>query len=261
MSIAVVTGASRGIGRGLVARLTEAGGTVVAMARSGADLEVVASETGALPYVVDVADPAAVTSVFERVLDEVGVPDLLVNNAAVSGGSALTLDMTESDWWRVMEVNVRGTVACCRAVVPAMTARGSGRIVNVSSGAATYPIGPDNDGQLTSAYMASKAAVNRFTEALAGEVRAVGVSVFAISPGTVKTDMTAEVFADDWDSEELWTPMNASLDLIADLGSGMLDALTGRYFRAASDDWRGLAAHAGEVLERDTMVQRLITHD
>ncbi len=256
--IAVVTGASRGIGRALVDRFVSGGQTVVALARNTESLRGV---DGVVPYSLDVADPSAVAEVFDRVLDEVGVPDLLVNNAAISGSSGVTTEHTEADWWHVMEVNVRGTVACCRAVLPAMTARGSGRIVNVSSGAATYPLGQDNDGQLNSAYMASKAALNRFTEALAAEVRAAGISVFALSPGMVKTDMTAAVFMDDWDDDELWTPMHRAVDLIADMDSGMLDALTGRYVRAASDDWRALAGRADEVRERDTMVQRHVAHD
>ena len=255
--LAVVTGASRGIGRALTQRLTSNGMAVVALGRSAADLDAVAGETGAVPLVLDVADPAAVEEVFGRILADVGVPDLLVNNAGVSGGSGRTWEMPQDAWWQVLEINVRGTYLCSRAVLPAMTARGSGRIVNLSSGAATFPVGLDNDGTLTSAYMASKAAVNRFTEALAGECYASGVRVFAMSPGMVKTDMTAEVFADVWDDASTWTPMHRSLDLIVDLDSGMLDPLSGRYFRAAIDDWRAIAGRADEVLELDTNVLRL----
>ena len=138
-----------------------------------------------------------------------------------------------------------------------MMARGSGRIINLSSGAATFPVGPDNDGVLTSAYMASKAAVNRFTEAVAGECFSAGVRAFAISPGMVKTDMTAEVFGDLWDDADTWTPMAKSLDLIDDLDAGLLDALSGRYIRAALDDWRSLAARADEVIALDTNALRL----
>jgi NAD(P)-dependent dehydrogenase (short-subunit alcohol dehydrogenase family) len=139
-----------------------------------------------------------------------------------------------------------------------MMSRRSGRIINLSSGAATYPVGLDNDGVVSSAYMASKAAVNRFTEALAGESYDAGVRVFAISPGMVKTDMTAAAFPDLWDNDEIWTPVERCLDLIADLDSGMLDQLSGRYLRAAVDDWRSLAARADEVIELDTNVLRLV---
>jgi NAD(P)-dependent dehydrogenase (short-subunit alcohol dehydrogenase family) len=253
MSLAVVTGASRGIGRALTERLLVEGWAVVALSRSGR------SAPGAAAYALDVADPVGVQQVFARVEADHGVPDLLVNNAALSGGSGRTLDTASADWWRIVEVNVRGTELCTRAVLPGMLARGSGRVVNVSSGAATYPVGLENDGRLTSAYMASKAAVNRFTEALAGEVYADGVRVFAISPGTVKTDMTAEVFQDEWGDEEFWTPVERSVDLMVDLASGLLDRLSGRYFRAASDDWRALARRADDVVGADACVQRLVT--
>jgi len=257
----VVTGASRGIGRALTERLTSAGSTVVAIGRGQNDLDDVARQTGAVPVVLDVTEPEAVADAFGRVIAEHGVPDLLVNNAAISGGSGLSWELEQDAWWRVLEINVRGTYLCSRAVLPAMMERGSGRIINLSSGAATYPVGLDNDGTLTSAYMASKAAVNRFTEALAGECFDAGVRVFAMSPGMVKTDMTAGVFAEQWDDEDTWTPMHKSLDLITDLDSGMLDRLSGRYFRAAIDDWRALAQRADEVIARDTSVLRVAELD
>ena len=250
---AVVTGASRGIGRALVERLLREGQDVVSLSRSGDGVP------GSSSYPLDVSDPVAVAEVFAQIEADHGVPTLLVNNAALSGGSSLTLDVAPDDWWRVLEVNVRGVELCTRAVLPGMLARGSGRIVNVSSGAATYPVGRANDGTLSSAYLTSKAAVNRFTEALAGEVYTAGVRVFALSPGMVKTDMTAEVFLDDWDDEGLWTPVERCVDLVLDLDSGLLDALSGRYFRAASDDWHDLARRAEDVVARDLQVQRLVT--
>lgn len=252
MTLAVVTGASRGIGRALVERLLSEGYDVVSLSRSGDGV------AGSPSYPLDVADPAAVGDTFTRIERDHGVADLLVNNAALSGGSARTLETSADEWWRILEVNLRGTDLCTRAVLPGMLARGSGRIINVSSGAATYPVGLDNDGKLNSAYLTSKAAVNRYTEALAGEVYARGVRVFAISPGMVKTDMTAEVFMDDWDDEQLWTPMERSIDLIVDLASGMLDPLSGRYFRAAYDDWRALARVAADIVAADACVQRLV---
>ena len=253
----MVTGASRGIGRALTERLTAAGITVAAIGRSEPDLNDVAGRTGAVPFVLDVADPVAVEKVFGRIVGELGVPDLLVNNAAVSGVSGMSWELPQQDWWQVFEINVRGTYLCTRAVLAPMMARGSGRIVNLSSGAAMYSVGLDNDGVINSAYMATKAAVNRFTEAVAGECFSAGVRVFSISPGMVKTDMTAGVFADLWDDTDTWTPVGKALDLVADLDAGMLDALSGRYFRAAIDDWHELAARADEVISGDTHVLRL----
>ena len=78
-----------------------------------------------------------------------------------------------------------------------------------------------------------------------------------MSPGMVKTDMTEEVFRDIWDDEDTWTPIETPIDLIMDLDAGMLDALSGRYFRAAIDDWRSLAGRADEVIDLDTHALRL----
>ena len=110
--LAVVTGASRGIGRALTEHLTAAGQTVVAIGRSAVDLDDVAAQTGAVPFMLDVSDPAGVETVFARIRSELGVPDLLVNNAGVSGGSGMTWELPQQDWWQVLEINLRGTVLC-----------------------------------------------------------------------------------------------------------------------------------------------------
>ena len=230
---------------------------MAALARSQVDLDDLAAKTGAKAYVLDVADPDAVQDVFGRIETELGVPDLLVNNAALGGSVARSWEQPEQDWWTVMEVNVRGTYLCSRAVVPSMIARGSGRIVNVSSGAATFPMGLTGEDVKSSAYMASKAAVNRFSEVLAAEVYAAGLRVFAISPGMIKTDMTAAMFQDIWDSPNVWTPIRLAIDLIQDLDSGLLDELSGRYLRAALDDWRALALRGDEVIARDSHAMRI----
>ena len=154
-------------------------------------------------------------------------------------------------------MNVLGSYLCSRAVLPGMVARGAGRIVNVSSNAAFFRATADFAGVINSAYMASKAAVVRFTEALAAEARPAGVCVFAISPGTVKTDMTAAIFGDQWDDPDLWSPPELAAELIAFIASGALDALSGRYLHAAADDWRALANRSSEVLEHDLLALRL----
>jgi NAD(P)-dependent dehydrogenase (short-subunit alcohol dehydrogenase family) len=88
--------------------------------------------------------------------------------------------------------------------------------------------------------MATKAAINRLTEAFAAEARPHGVSVFAVSPGTVKTEMTRVAFADEWDDPDLWSPPELVAGLIAHIGSGALDRYTGQYIHAAVDDWQGM---------------------
>src|SRR5580698_8932722 len=113
--LAVVTGASRGIGRALTERLRSSDRAVAAIGRSQPDLDDLAATTGATPFVLDVANPAAVAQVFSRIVAELGVPDLLVNNAALSGPSGRSWELSDADWWQVMEVNVRGTFLCARA--------------------------------------------------------------------------------------------------------------------------------------------------
>ena len=127
---------------------------------------------------------------------------LLVNNAGVAGSSHPTWEQEPADWWRVFEVNVLGTFLMSRGALPSMIRSGGGRIVNLSSNAAFYPIEAEDEWGVDSAYMASKSAVIRFTEALAGEVARHDISVFSISPGMVKTDMTQRVFAQYWDDPE-----------------------------------------------------------
>lgn len=230
---------------------------MAALGRSGAELEALAAATGTHPYVLDVTDIDAVADVLARIESDLGVPGLLVNNAGVGGPMGRSWELTVADWWQVFEVNVLGVFACTRAVLPSMLARGSGRIVNVSSNAAFFPIGDDADGVINSAYMASKAAVVRFTEVVAGEAAARGVQVFAISPGTVKTDMTSITFADEWDDPDLWSPPELTADLVEYIDSGQLDALSGRYVHAARDDWRSMGARAEDFVADDLYALRL----
>jgi 3-oxoacyl-[acyl-carrier protein] reductase len=157
----------------------------------------------------------------------------------------------------VLEVNLLGPFLCSRAVLLGMCARGSGRIVNVSSNAAFFRLEQDWDARIDSAYQASKAALVRLTEALAAEARGFGVSVFAISPGMVKTEMTESVFADVWDDESVWTPPERTAELVTFLASGALDALSGRYIHAAADDWETMPGNAESILAEDLHTLRL----
>jgi NAD(P)-dependent dehydrogenase (short-subunit alcohol dehydrogenase family) len=239
--VALVTGASEGIGRVIASHLAERGYKVAAAARSTDKLETLAEETNALPVRLDVTDPKSVRAAVNFVEQQFGAIDLLVNNAGAGGHSGVTWEYEPSEWWQLMEVNVRGTFLCCHAVLPGMVSRRSGRVVNVSSGAATFSIADDFDALINSSYMASKAAVNRFTEALAAETRSSGVCVFAISPGIVKTSMTRVIFGPRWEDPDFWSTPELAAQLIECIGSGDLDQFSGRYFHAASDDWRTMS--------------------
>lgn len=257
--VALVTGSSQGIGRVVAAHLTTAGYKVAAAARSMTLLQELSTQTGVLAVELDVTDAQAVADAVARVESELGPIDLLVNNAGLAGRGGATWDHQPVDWWRVFEVNVLGTFLCCRAVVPGMVARKAGRVVNLSSGAALFPIDDDFGAVINSAYLASKAAVIRFSEALAAEARPAGVTVISMSPGTVKTAMSTEAFADVWDDPDFWSPPELAAELIEFIGSGALDQLSGRYIRAAVDDWRTLGDHVPEILGNDLHSMRLRT--
>jgi NAD(P)-dependent dehydrogenase (short-subunit alcohol dehydrogenase family) len=255
--VALVTGASQGIGRVVASHLAASGFAVAAAARSVEQLQELQRQTGALPVPLDVIDPAAVGEAVARVEAELGPIDLLVNNAGVSGRSGRSWEVDDAEWWRVIEVNLRGPFLCSRAVLPGMVTRSAGRIVNVSSNAAFFRVDDDFAGVISSAYMASKAALVRFTEALAAEARPSGVQAFAISPGTVKTDMTAATFADQWDDDDFWSRPESTAELIEFIASGALDRLSGRYIHATGDDWRALGTRDEEILEQDMLALRL----
>jgi 3-oxoacyl-[acyl-carrier protein] reductase len=244
--VALVTGGGRGIGRNIAVELAEAGMKVAVAARSAGEIEETAREIDGIAIQCDVSDRASVEQMVERTEKELGPIDLLVSNAGVSieEGDAWTLDPDE--WWRVFEVNVFGVYLCCRAVIPAMLERGTGRIVNVASGAAYLP------GSSSTAYSASKAAVHRFSETLANQLQDRGLPVFSISPGLVKTRMT-EDFGDD----APWTPPELAPKLVRALASGRLDGLAGRYLHAEHDDVDELANRIDEILEDDLNAIRL----
>lgn len=239
--MALVTGASEGIGRVIAVELAARGYQVAAAARSTARLEELAERAPISPITLDVTDRLAVQKAAARLEAELGPVELLVNDAGVGGHPGVSWEYAPDEWWRILEVNLLGSFLCSHALLPAMTRRGSGRIVNLSSAAAVFPIPDDFGARNNSAYMASKAAINRFTEALAAEARPYGVSVFAISPGTVKTEMTRPIFPDEWDDPDLWSPPELAAELVACIASGALDDWSGHYLHAVKDDWRAMA--------------------
>jgi 3-oxoacyl-[acyl-carrier protein] reductase len=244
--VALVTGGGRGIGRNVAVELARAGMKIAVAARSIHEIQETAVQVRGIAIQCDVSDRDSVGRMVEQTEKELGPLDLLVSNAGISieEGDAWTLDPDE--WWRVFEVNVLGVYLCCRAVIPGMLERGSGRIVNVASGAAYLP------GSSSTAYSASKAAVHRFSETLANQLRDRGIPVFSISPGLVKTRMT-EDFGDD----ASWTPPELAPKLVRALASGRLDDLAGRYLHAEHDDVDDLASRVDEILEGDLNAIRL----
>ncbi|MER7209015.1 3-oxoacyl-ACP reductase family protein [Streptosporangium sp. NPDC000239] len=186
--VAVVTGASRGIGRALAQALGEAGAAVAVTARTveaaeRAAGELQASGITALPVGLEVTDPVQVDRMVELVGERLGPIDVLVNNAGISIGRA-ALDTPDELWREVLATNLDGVWYCSKAVGARMAERGGGSIVNIGSMSAMIVNRP----RWQPAYLASKAAVHQLTKALAAEWAPYGIRVNALAPGYILTE-------------------------------------------------------------------------
>ena len=189
--IAVVTGAGRGIGRAIALKFANEGADVVVVSRTRENSEKVAAEIRALgrkawAHAVDVSDSASVSAAAEKILAEAGKVDILVNNAGVTR-DGLLMRMSDVDWDTVLNTNLKGAFLVTKAFSRAMIKARSGRIINISS--VIGLIG--NAGQCN--YAASKAGLIGFTQSAAKELAGRGITVNAIAPGFIETDMTAEL--------------------------------------------------------------------
>jgi NAD(P)-dependent dehydrogenase (short-subunit alcohol dehydrogenase family) len=196
--VAIVTGASRGIGRAIASRYARASARVVLASRTQEDLDAVAAEIEddgghALPVATHTGDPEAVASLVETVTDEYGGVDILVNNAATNPHFGPLLTAEESHFDKTFEVNIKGYFHLAKACAPLMKERGGGKIVNVASVAGQKP----QPGM--GVYSISKAGVLMLTEVLALELADWDIQVNAMVPGFVKTKFSRAL----WDNDEL----------------------------------------------------------
>ena len=185
---AIVTGASRGIGRAIALRLASAGALVVAGARGDhaepVAREIEASGGTAVAVTLDVTEPASIVGMTRTALDRFDRIDVLVNNAGIVRDQLL-LRMKPEEWDAVIATNLTAAFACCRAVLRPMLKQRSGRIVNIGSVVGQA----GNAGQAN--YAASKAGLEGFTRSLALEVASRGITANVVTPGMIETDMTA----------------------------------------------------------------------
>ncbi len=263
--VAIVTGAGRGVGEAIARELARRGAAVAIAARTGREIDEVARSIGrdggtATAVATDVTDGAAVAHLVEQTCDRLGTPTLLVNNAGTWRHVGPLEDAEPSEWWRDVEVSLKGSFLCTRAVLPRMRKRREGRIVNVSSYAAVAPP------PYTSAYVAAKAALLTLTESLALELQAHGIAVFAITPGFVRTAIVDRVASsaegrrfrpDLAERTDDLPPERAGL-LVADIASGRLDALSGSFLHVR-DDLEELLGRSEEIRERGLYRLRLNT--
>jgi NAD(P)-dependent dehydrogenase (short-subunit alcohol dehydrogenase family) len=263
---ALVTGGGRGLGREMALHLAAAGAAVAVVARSAAELDETAAAVErsggrVLPLVADVTDAAAVDRAVDAAERALGPLDLLVNNAGHGGDPGPVWELDPEAWWRTQEVNVRGTFLGTRAALARMVPRRRGRVINVSSRAGNVGI------PYASAYVTSKTAVTRLTEIAAADARPHGVCVFAIEPGTVRTEMTRQLLESDagrrwlpWYREIFDTGRDATPDegarLVLRLATGVADALSGRFISRA-DDLDALVRDAEAIVRDERLVLRL----
>lgn len=190
--VAIVTGGSRGIGRAICCSLAKEGANIVInFIKNKEAAESVAKEVkelGGKPTLAqaDVANQDEVEKLVEKVFDDLGRIDILVNNAGLVRDNLL-YSMEKEDWESVMKTNVGGVFHCTKAVIRPMMMQRKGRIINISSYSGT------RGGKGQSNYASSKAAINAFTRAVALELASKGITVNAIAPGMIETDMSTQV--------------------------------------------------------------------
>ncbi|WP_134773544.1 SDR family NAD(P)-dependent oxidoreductase [Ornithinimicrobium flavum] len=241
--VALVTGASRGIGDHVVRALLGAGWVVVGLSRSGRVAE------GAEGLSCDVTDAEAVGTAVNHVVGTHGRIDLLVNNAGLIETEQPLWDADVDEWWQVMVTNVRGPFLLTRAVVPHMIEAGGGRVINLNSGSGT------RESDVLTAYHASKSALARLTGGVALAGAPHGVRAFDLAPGVVESDMTHSMELHRGRTE--WTDPKDVTALVLALADGELDGFSGRFLRAGTDDLEELRRRSREGLGDGARMLRL----
>jgi NAD(P)-dependent dehydrogenase (short-subunit alcohol dehydrogenase family) len=270
---AIVTGASQGLGLSIARAYVEAGASVAICARDASSLDAAVSElrriAGESQKIVarrtDVAEEAEVAAFVELALRELGRIDILVNNAGVYGPLGAIEDVDWSAWVRAIEINVMGSVLFCRALLPHFKQNRSGKIIQLSGGGATNPL------PRISAYAASKAAIVRFAETLAEEVREWGIDVNSIAPGALNTRLLDEVLAAGPDrvgenfynrsmkqKESGGAGLQKGTDLALFLASTESDGITGKLISAVWDPFPEFPEHSEDLRKTDVYTLRRI---
>jgi NAD(P)-dependent dehydrogenase (short-subunit alcohol dehydrogenase family) len=269
---AIITGGNQGLGLEIARKYVIAGASVMLCARDvdllkQAQEELLSAADSSQKILIKSVDVASITdveNVVQEAIEKIGC-HILVNNAGVYGPKGLIEDVDWDDWVKAIEINVYGSVLMCRAVLPHFKAQACGKIIQLSGGGATNPL------PRISAYAVSKAAIVRFTETLAEEVRDMGIDVNAIAPGALNTRMLDEIleagpekvgkaFFDraQKQKEEGGAPLFRGAELAVFLGSATSDGITGKLISAVWDDWGHWPEYLEELSASDVYTLRRI---
>lgn len=270
---AIITGANQGLGLEIARAYVTAGASVLLCARDAKLLEQARAEIAALAspeqkviaQVADVAEPSDVDRLATTAFDVFSQLHILVNNAGVYGPKGLIEQVSWDEWIKAIEINLLGSVLLCRAVLVHFKKHRYGKVVQLSGGGATNPL------PRISAYAASKAAIVRFAETLAEEVRGDHIDVNAIAPGALNTRLLDEVLAagpehvgKDFYERSLrqrtqgGAPLDRGARLAVFLASAESDGITGKLISAVWDPWEKLPEHLDDLRKTDIYALRRI---
>ena len=270
---ALITGGSQGLGRAIAESFLREGASVVLCARDQAALDTAVHELKPLAapgrrvlgHACDVSNEPQVNALVAFAQRELGVIDVLVNNAGVYGPMGPTESVALADWMRAIEINLYGVLLPSRALMPAFKAAGRGKIIVLSGGGATNPM-PN-----VSAYAASKAAVVRLMETLAEELRPFHVDVNAIAPGALNTRLLDEALAAGREKvgdaffqkllqqrDSGGVPLAKGAALAVYLASDASNGITGKLISAQWDPWPELHTHRDALNKSDIYALRRI---
>ncbi len=267
--VALVTGGSQGIGKAVVARLLREGARVAFCGRNEKALRAARDELSPIgsevfAFRADVCDEADVAKLVTATLDRFSRLDILVNNAGVYGPIGPAWENDPAEWREAITINLVGAFLVCRAVVPVLIRARRGKIVNVSGGGAATPF------PRFTAYAASKAALVRFTETLALELKEHNVQVNAVAPGFVATRLhqrtlkAGERAGADFLKKTQEQIAQGGVDpdipaaLVAFLASDRTDRITGKFISSVWDEWAGFEQHLDEIATTDIYTLRRI---
>jgi 3-oxoacyl-[acyl-carrier protein] reductase len=272
--VAIITGANQGLGLEIAQKYLAAGADLMLCARNAIMLEkaradLVATASPGQKVVTQIADVSVesdVQNLVAQTLDKLNGCHILVNNAGVYGPKGAVESVDWSEWVAAMQINVFGSVLMCRAVLPHFKTQRYGKIIQLSGGGATSPM------PRISAYAVSKAAIVRFTETLAEEVRGMGIDVNAIAPGALNTRMLEEILEAGPDKvgmdfyerslrqkETGGAGLSKGSELALFLASRASDGITAKLISAVWDNWEEWPEHLQELSSNDAYTLRRIS--